>query len=533
MGERQLTVLGPKAVALTSAVMLIAIGTVLLVNRYTRRQEAKLNPGDTTWELSYDLTFTALRKHARLYVAPAEDTAHCRVFRQVMTHPGMITEAHRTRVGRQPGIQAVTLRPGDTSFRASFLLHLSTNSPWPVPKEPKPGAEQRAYYLRSTHNVQIQDDAVRQTYGQIRPKKTSKDDYLNLVFQHCHRQLGLAIEDAKYDAVSVLLEREGSALGISRAMIALLRCGGLPARLVSGVVIEDTEVLHPHHWVEVWRNNSWIPFDPTLGHSRNLPSNYLPVVRESSTFVSGDNQIRNLTRRYRLEQITPPRGLISSQLHWTDILQFKRLPLSTQEILAILLLLPFGALVNAFFRTVIGLQTFGVFTPALLALSFLYADRLSGVIMIVSILVVAFVGRALLDRLRMLMLPRLGIILTLIVLLSAFALSFFDFVQLTPGSKVVLLPIVILTMLTERFFVTTEEDGMLHALKLLLQTGLAAGVSLLILLWKDLAELVLVYPEVHCFTCAAFIGLGRYTGYRLTELWRFRDLVRDDDGGGQ
>ena len=33
------------------------------------------------------------------------------------------------------------------------------------------------------------------------------------------------------------------------------------------------------------------------------------------------------------------------------------------------------------------------------------------------------------------------------------------------------------------------------------------------------------YPELHLFTVAALILLGRYTGYRLTELWRFRDLA--------
>ncbi len=36
---------------------------------------------------------------------------------------------------------------------------------------------------------------------------------------------------------------------------------------------------------------------------------------------------------------------------------------------------------------------------------------------------------------------------------------------------------------------------------------------------------LLFYPELHLFTVAALILVGRYTGYRLTELWRFRDLT--------
>ena len=38
-------------------------------------------------------------------------------------------------------------------------------------------------------------------------------------------------------------------------------------------------------------------------------------------------------------------------------------------------------------------------------------------------------------------------------------------------------------------------------------------------------QFVLIYPESHLFTIAVFIVLGRYAGYRITELWRFRDLV--------
>ena len=38
--------------------------------------------------------------------------------------------------------------------------------------------------------------------------------------------------------------------------------------------------------------------------------------------------------------------------------------------------------------------------------------------------------------------------------------------------------------------------------------------------------ILITYPELHLFTIAALIVLGRYTGYRLTELWRFRDIVK-------
>jgi hypothetical protein len=44
------------------------------------------------------------------------------------------------------------------------------------------------------------------------------------------------------------------------------------------------------------------------------------------------------------------------------------------------------------------------------------------------------------------------------------------------------------------------------------------------LCWKAVGSLLVAYPETHLLTIALLVLLGRYSGYRLTELWRFRDL---------
>jgi hypothetical protein len=94
----------------------------------------------------------------------------------------------------------------------------------------------------------------------------------------------------------------------------------------------------------------------------------------------------------------------------------------------------------------------------------------------------------------------------------------------TPTGETVLLPMVILTMLVERFYVTTEEDSMRFSLQLLAGTMGLGFIVYLLLNWKAVGELVLVYPELHCFTVAVLVLIGRYTGYRWSELWRFRDM---------
>ena len=49
-------------------------------------------------------------------------------------------------------------------------------------------------------------------------------------------------------------------------------------------------------------------------------------------------------------------------------------------------------------------------------------------------------------------------------------------------------------------------------------------VCYLVLRWQLVARLLLIYPELHFFTVAVLIVIGRYTGYQIVELWRFRDM---------
>jgi hypothetical protein len=198
-------------------------------------------------------------------------------------------------------------------------------------------------------------------------------------------------------------------------------------------------------------------------------------------------------------------------------------------VMMILLLLPFAALITAFMRNVIGLGTFGTFAPSLLAMSFIYADWETGLAILLVVVTAGLLGRVWLERLRLLMVPRLSIILTVVILCVVFCVSLFDFLGVTPGAQAVLLPMVILTILIERFYVTVEEDGLMYALQLAVGTVVVAALCYLVLGWDAVGAWVLTYPEVHFFTIAVFILLGRYAGYRFTELWRFRDLVEPSE----
>jgi hypothetical protein len=83
---------------------------------------------------------------------------------------------------------------------------------------------------------------------------------------------------------------------------------------------------------------------------------------------------------------------------------------------------------------------------------------------------------------------------------------------------------VILTGMIERFWTLEEEDGTSASFRTLLSTLAVAGCISLVVGRHALARFLLACPEALGLVMAGQLLLGRYTGYRLLELYRFRDL---------
>jgi len=81
-------------------------------------------------------------------------------------------------------------------------------------------------------------------------------------------------------------------------------------------------------------------------------------------------------------------------------------------------------------------------------------------------------------------------------------------------------------MMIERFNITAEEDGHPEAFKMFAHTLIVAICCLFVLRIEVVGRLMLIFPEVQLLNAAALLLIGRYSGYRLTELWRFRDIAQ-------
>ena len=135
------------------------------------------------------------------------------------------------------------------------------------------------------------------------------------------------------------------------------------------------------------------------------------------------------------------------------------LPLANQRVFQVLVLVPIGALIISILHQIIGLKTFGTFTPILIALSFRQTGLLVGIPLFFLVVIIGLLIRGYLNRLQLLIVPRLAAILTATVLIMAFLAIIMGHLNINLGLSISLFPIVILAMTIERAAVTWEEEG--------------------------------------------------------------------------
>jgi len=342
-----------------------------------------------------------------------------------------------------------------------------------------------------------------------------------------------AAEDGSDDALLVLAGREGSQQGRARLLVTLLRSAAVPARTAMGLSLEAPRDARELVFAEAWADGRWVPLFPTLGTMGTRPADLVVLQRGNGSVVEAHG-VEAVSHRYRVlrERLRPDElsALMVPSSPLLGALSLYRLPVRTQATLRILLVIPLAALVVALFRNIVGLRTFGTFMPILIALALRDTALSTGLAMVAGVLLTGLAGRLVLDRLHLLLVPRLCVLLCLVILVVvALAIAGYGFEtrDLLTG---VLLPIVIFTMLIERFSIVAAEEGYRSALLLLLNSLLVAAFAYPIFHSIFAAHLMLGYPELVLCVMGLLVMIGGYTGYRLAELVRFRSLAADGVG---
>jgi hypothetical protein len=514
---------------LTAALLVIASVGTIMARRYVLGDEVRRPTGPNTWTVSMVVQGTTTAP-TRLITAAPLDLDRQQVLDESFESKDMTFKPPQ---GRQPDRRQVvwTRNSAGGLFRASCRFHVLIDPTIHI------GHRSGGTYSPPQSGECLETIA---TTNDRRVSQTARELVADLDAGHGPRDVAEALykfvssevhnvphlDGPSAGVVECLESRHGDRLAKSRLLVALLRTRGIPARLVTGVTLGKGPEQRTHYWVEAWVDSHWLSMCPFHGCFGRVPPTYLVFGFGERPLARGRN-VKDIDCAFLIERgaLEVPAGAsVWRRLFLT--LSLTQLPSADRRLVELLLLLPVAALIICVCRNLVGLSSFGMFAPALIGLAFHDLHSWPGSLVFVAILLVGWILRRILDYYHLLQVPRIAMMLTLIMILLIATVVLSQRLGAPVGRYVSLFPVVILTGMVERFWTLETEDSTSASFKVLLQTLLIAGIIAFVLGRPIVVQQLFRYPEALGLIMAAQLLIGRYTGYRLTELFRFRDLLR-------
>ena len=247
------------------------------------------------------------------------------------------------------------------------------------------------------------------------------------------------------------------------------------------------------------------------------------VVRKEPNITEPEPEIQGKLERFLVENPPGPLSLSNFIQHSIVNAVSQGVPANT---IVLILLFPLIATIVVIARHIVGLKSFGIFTPALLSVALLSTGLFIGILLYVLILIVASIARQILRKMRIQYLPRMALFMWFITM------SIFSTVLLSPvfGFEelitIGIFPILILILVTESYLDVQITRSLPQALAIALESIVVALTCYFVINMEMLQRFALVNPELFTVGLLALIALvERYSGLRLMEMWRFRKLL--------
>ncbi len=367
------------------------------------------------------------------------------------------------------------------------------------------------------------DDLERQAFliwsSDMRRRSADSDSLAELVLQEI-------FVDQDADEIEALLPALPAPM--NRLVLArdVLESQGIRARVANGIYLDEARRRTAvQHWLEYrvdGRDRRYFPgadpdefFTIWYGSEEMIRADGVFDFDPQVSIQPVDAALSDLTRKAARDARTP-----------VQLFSFDRLPVTTQLVYQVLITIPVGIVILVFIRQFIGIETLGTFMPILIGLAFRETALLNGLILFSMLVGLGLAMRFYLEKLRLLLIPRLATVLIFIVICMAVIAQVMNGSNMRMGLSISLFPMVILTMTIERMSIMWEEYSAEEAIKAGAGSMFIASIAYLAMANRHVEYLMFTFPELLLVLMALCLLMGKYTGLRLSEIRRFRELAK-------
>lgn len=196
--------------------------------------------------------------------------------------------------------------------------------------------------------------------------------------------------------------------------------------------------------------------------------------------------------------------------------------------LYLILVLPFITFLICFGRQVIGISTFGVYTPTVLTLSFLVMGIMFGMSVLLIVILVSYILRIFFERTHLLYIPKVALLISLLSFAFLGIIWFVLYTESNISIALAIFPMMVMSTMSEKFISTQSEEGIKSAFLATLETIVVCIIAYYLVTLNYFSNLIISLPELIILPILATLMLGKFSGLRLTEYFRFRSIVKSD-----
>ena len=489
--------------------MLVIAGTALSIFRH-QSYGVPWTPGETrqVWDIEARIQFDAENKPVKASLAVPDTQTGFTLVNESSSSPGYGVTYLTTESGRRA---EWTIRqasgPETIYYKAQFLV-----DPQAKVEPIAPSGD----IMSPTFDGPVEAAAIALIE---RANKRSAD---NVTFT---RELIKLLNDNESQNAALILNNMSKVEAVDK----ILAFSHIPSKVAGVIELEDGRRRQTIQQMnQVWDGKHWQLFNPETANQTIAPN--VLVWDESNVslldVVGGENSqvhFSMIAQEISPQQATADKvqadGLLNLSIH--------SLPLEEQAMFKTIMLIPIGALIVVFLRVIVGLKTSGTFMPVLIAVAFVQTQLLTGVVGFLLIVGTGLIIRSYLSRLNLLLVARISaVIISVIMIISVFTVVAFK-IGLTEGLSITFFPMIILSWTIERMSIIWEEEG---PKEVMLQGGGSLMTAVLVYLAMTnsyVQHLTFNFIGLQLLILACILMLGTYTGYRLTELRRFKPLIED------
>lgn len=492
-----------------SVALIIAAGIALSIFRH-QNYGVPWTPGETrqVWDIEARVEFNGQGKPVKASLAAPHTQTGFTLINESSSSPGYGVSYIQTDTGRRAewSIRNAT-GPQTIYYKTQFLVDPQANvEPIAPNDEINP----------PTFDGPVEAAAIALIE---RANERSADD---ITFT---RELIKSLNDSDSQNASLILNRMSKVDAVDK----ILAYAKIPSKVVGVIELEDGRRRQTIQQMnQVWNGDNWILFNPN--NANQVIKENILVWDESNVslldLIGGQNSQVHFSM---IAQDVTPSQATQDKVEADGLLNFSihSLPLEEQAMFKTIMLIPIGALIVVFLRVIIGLKTSGTFMPVLIAVAFVQTQLVTGIVGFLLIVGTGLVIRSYLSKLNLLLVARISaVIITVIMIISVFTVVAFK-IGLTEGLSITFFPMIILSWTIERMSILWEEEG---AKEVVLQGGGSLLTAVLVYLAMTnpfIQHLTFNFIGLQLIVLGGILLLGTYTGYRLTELRRFKPLAED------